>query len=79
MLLIKYFGCPEAQELIVSEPNGAQMICRRGLADSFVATALIEPDFINGIGHKRTSVRLSGMSALPPKADIEPSDHNVRL
>ena len=46
------------------------MICRRGLADSFVATALIEPDFINGIGQNRTLGSALRMSALPPKADI---------
>jgi hypothetical protein len=34
---------------------------------------------MSALGHKRTSTRLVGMSALPPKADIRERDRYVRF
>jgi hypothetical protein len=34
---------------------------------------------MSALGHKRTSVHVSFMSALPPKADIAQPSHDVRL
>jgi hypothetical protein len=44
-----------------------------------LSTARLIVDFINSIGHKRTLSGISAMSALPPKADIDPSASDVRF
>ncbi len=55
------------------------MIHESAIAETIVAQTLFRPAFSHSLGHKETSASALGMSALPPKADIDAGILNVRL
>jgi len=55
------------------------MILEGGRLDSFFAPTADAADFINSIGHKRTSIVTLAMSAFGWKADMSAGFENVCL